>query len=105
MATITLTSCKDKKESKADDKNDKTSSVGNTSSSNTSGNNLESDAVRLAALFCNYQKAKASGDSKLIMRIDKEGEAFSNMIMAKYKSEKEQEKLQEIFKSEVSKCK
>ena len=115
MATIALTSCKDnkksseneedKKESKADDKNDKTSSVGNTSTSNTSENNLESDAVRLAALSCNFQKAKASGDTALIMRIDKEGQAFSDMIKAKYKSEKEKEKFQEIFKSEFSKCK
>jgi hypothetical protein len=115
MATITLTSCKDnkkssekdeeKKESKADDKNDETSSVGNTSSSNTSGNNLESDAVKFASLICNFQKAKASGDTVLIMRIDKEGQAFSDMIKAKYKSEKEKEKFQEILKSEASKCK
>jgi outer membrane protein assembly factor BamD (BamD/ComL family) len=76
MATISLTSCKDKKESKADDKNDKTSSVGNTSTTNTSENNLESDAVRLAALSCNFVKAKASGDTALIMRIDKEGQAL-----------------------------
>jgi len=109
MAAITLTSCKDnkktsdkdeeKKESKADEKkaDDKIES--------NPTNDLKSEALKLGLLACSFQKAIASGDTLLSIKLDKEGAEFSKNLFKKYSSPNEQKEINDILKSELQKCK
>lgn len=109
FAVITFASCDSNKKAsdkdKDNDKKEKTSSEATKLQSSASLSSLEADALKIASLYCSYQKSIASGDTVLMMQLDKEGESFSNSVFEKYTNEADQKKIQDIIKTQIEKCK
>jgi hypothetical protein len=107
IATIALTSCDSNKKSddKEGNKKEKTSNDESKSQTSSTANSLEADALKIATLYCAYQKSIASGDTALTLKLDKEGETFTNSVFKKYANEADQKKIQDIIKAEIEKCK